>query len=80
VEDDYLTGNYERAEQRVYSLGECGSMYWQAKIYLVLGDVLVKTGNTFQARATYQSIVDGYSPKDDGVVAEAKERISKLPK
>jgi hypothetical protein len=34
-------------------------MYWQAKIYLVLGDVLVKTGNTFQARATYQSIVDG---------------------
>jgi hypothetical protein len=38
------------------------------------------TNNTFQARATYQSIVDGYSPKDDGVVAEAKERISKLPK
>ena len=80
VEDDYLTGNYERAEQRVYSLGECGSMYWQAKIYLVLGDVLVKTGNTFQARATYQSIVDGYSPKDDGIVAEAKERIAALPK
>lgn len=80
VEDDYLAGNYERAEQRVYSLGECGSMYWQAKIYLVLGDVLVKSGNTFQARATYQSIVDGYSPKDDGIVAEAKERIASLPK
>lgn len=80
VEYDYKSGNYERAEQRVYSLGECGSMYWQAKIYLVLGDVLVKTGNTFQARATYQSIVDGYSPKDDGVVEEAKQRIASLPK
>jgi TolA-binding protein len=80
VEYDYNSGNYERAEKRVYSLGECGSMYWQAKIYLVLGDVLVKMGNTFQARATYQSIVDGYSPKDDGIVDEAKQRIASLSK
>ena len=55
-------------------------MYWQAKIYLVLGDVMVKMNNTFQARATYQSIVDGYSPKDDGIVEEAKQRIAALPK
>lgn len=80
VENDYITGDYDSAEQRVYDLGECGSMYWQAKIYLVLGDVLVKRGNTFQARATYQSIVDGYSPKDDGIVEEAKGRIAALPK
>ena len=80
VENDYLTGNYARAEERVYSLTECGSMYWQAKIYLVLGDVMVKMNNTFQARATYQSIVDGYSPKDDGIVEEAKQRIAALPK
>lgn len=32
----------------------------------------------FQARATYQSIVDGYTPADDGIVAEAKEKIKKL--
>ena len=80
VENDYLVGNYDLAEQRVYELGECGSMYWQAKIFLVLGDVLVKRGNTFQARATYQSIVDGYTPADDGIVDEAKERIASLAK
>ena len=39
---------------------------------------LVKQGNNFQARATYQSIVDGYTPADDGIVAEAKARIKNL--
>lgn len=78
VENDYCKGDYAAAEKRVYALGECGSMYWQAKIFLVLGDVLAKSGNTFQARATYQSIVDGYSPKDDGIVDEAKQRIAAL--
>ena len=80
IEDDFQTGNYESAEQRVYELGECGSMYWQAKMFIILGDVLVKNGNTFQARATYQSIVDGYTPTDDGVVDEAKQRIASMSK
>ena len=35
-------------------------------------------GDAFQARATYQSVVDGYSPADDGIVAEAKEKIAKM--
>ena len=80
VEDSFLAGNYTDVEKRVYALGECGSMYWQAKMFLTLGDVLAKGGNTFQARATYQSIVDGYTPKDDGIVAEAKQRIATLAK
>ena len=80
VEAAYIAGDYERAQQLVYDMGQCGSTYWQGHIFILLGDTFVMTNNTFQARATYQSIVDGYSPKDDGVVAEAKERISKLPK
>ena len=80
VEDSYLQGNYSDVEKRVYNLGQCGSMFWQAKMFLVLGDVLAKSGNTFQARATYQSIVDGYTPKDDGIVEEAKKRIASLAK
>ena len=46
--------------------------------FLLLGDVYVRKGDTFQARATYQSVADGYSPADDGIVDEAKERIAKL--
>ena len=80
IESVMQDGNYKDAQQMVYDMGECGSSYWQAKIFILLGDTFVKTKNTFQARATYQSIVDGYSPKDDGIVDEAKQRISKLSK
>lgn len=80
VESVMNDGNYKEAQQMVYDMGDCGSSYWQAKIFILLGDTFVKTKNTFQARATYQSIVDGYSPKDDGIVDEAKKRISNLPK
>ena len=78
IEDKYNKAQYAEAEQMVYNMGNSGSMYWQAKAFIVLGDILVKQGNNFQARATYQSIVDGYTPADDGIVAEAKARIKNL--
>jgi TolA-binding protein len=78
VLDKFQKGDYATAEQMVYDLGMCGSMYWQAKCFLVLGDIFVALDNSFQARATYQSIVDGYSPKDDGIVEEAQQRINSL--
>lgn len=78
IKQSYDAGDYAAAEQMVYDFGESGSMYWQAKAFILLGDVLVKQDNKFQARATYQSIVDGYSPKDDGIVKEAQQRIKAL--
>lgn len=80
VENDYNNGDYSVAEERVYALDKCGSEYWHARIFIVLGDVLVKTDNLFQARATYQSVVDGYSVADDGIIAEAKKRIASIGK
>lgn len=74
----YRNGDYAAVEQMIYDMGECGSMYWQAKLFLLLGDALVQMGNTFQARATFQSIADGYTPKTDGIVDEARQRIEKL--
>ena len=78
IEDKFNKTQYADAEQMVYNMGNSGSMYWQAKSFIILGDILVKQGNNFQARATYQSIVDGYTPADDGIVAEAKARIKNL--
>jgi hypothetical protein len=74
----YNRGDYAATEQMVYDLGKCASMYWQAKCFIILGDVFVKLDNSFQARATYQSIVDGYTIKDDGIVEEALQRINSL--
>ena len=80
VENDYNNGDYKVAEERVYALDRCGSEYWHARIFIILGDVLVKTNNLFQARATYQSVVDGYSVPDDGIITAAKQRIASIGK
>lgn len=78
VEQQFNLDNLAVAEKMVYDLGECGSVYWQAKCFLLLGDIMLKHGNVFQARATYQSIVDGYPTPDDGIILEANERINSI--
>ncbi len=62
----------------IYDFASTPIAYWRAKAFIVLGDIYVVDGNSFQARATYQSIVDGYRPEDDGIVDAARERIAKL--
>ena len=72
-------GDLDRVEQAIFAYSEKSpKAYYLAKAYLLLGDLYVKKGDLFQARATYQSVADGYSPQDDGIVAEAKARIEKL--
>lgn len=78
IEDRFAAGDYRRAEQMIYDFASTPIAYWRAKAFVVLGDIYVVDGNSFQARATYQSIVDGYRPEDDGIVDAARERIAKL--
>ena len=80
IEATLAAGDAAAAEKLIFAFAEKGSphAYWVAKAYIALGDIYVGRDDTFQARATYQSIVDGYSPADDGIVAEAKARIEKL--
>lgn len=52
--------------------------YWLARSFILLGDIYADRGDDFQARATWQSVADGYSPQDDGIVKEARARIEKL--
>ena len=80
IETAFQYGSFEKAEDLVYEFADRGTphAYWLAKSFLLLGDVYVSRGDLFQARATYQSIVDGYSSADDGIVEVAKERIAGL--
>ena len=82
IEATLAEGDAAGAEKLIFAFAEKGSShaYWVAKAYIALGDIYVGRDDMFQARATYQSIVDGYSPADDGIVAEAKARIEKLKK
>lgn len=79
IEELFSKGDMAATEKAIFAYADKNPRsYWLAKAYLLLGDTYVKRGDNFQARATYQSIADGYSPADDGIVAAAKERISKL--
>lgn len=82
IEATLAAGDAAAAEKLIFDFAEKSSphSYWVAKGYIALGDIYAGRADTFQARATYQSIVDGYSPADDGIVAEAKARIEKLKK
>lgn len=80
IEAQFASGDLEGSEKAVFAFAdrEPASSYWLAKAYILLGDLYVRRGDSFQARATYQSVADGYSPADDGIVDEAKKRIEKL--
>ncbi|MBQ2019594.1 MAG: tetratricopeptide repeat protein, partial [Rikenellaceae bacterium] len=80
IETDYKADRAAEAEEAIYALSDSQTThnYWLARAFLTLGDIYRDKGDDFQARATYQSIVDGYSPADDGIVAEARERIANL--
>jgi len=50
--------------------------YWIAATYILYGDWYAANGKTFQARNTYQSIIDNYDGDDLRRVAQ--EKLDKL--
>ncbi len=80
IETAFKYGSFEKAESLVYEFadGNTPHAYWLAKSFLLLGDVYLSRGDLFQARATYQSVVDGYSNKEDGIVDAARQRVASL--
>ena len=81
IEHDFANGegDLDAVEKAIFAYSERSpKAYYLAKAYLLLGDLYLKRNDMFQARATYQSVVDGYSPQDDGIVEEARQRIEKM--
>ena len=70
IEAEFKAKNYDQAEKMVYAFSDSKTPqnYWLAKAFILLGDIYMARQDSFQARATYQSVVDGYSPADDGIV------------
>ena len=80
IESLFDAGRLDEAEEAILDFADQNTphSYWLGKAFLVLGDIYVKKGDNFQARATLQSIVDGYTPDDDGIVDAARQRINEL--
>jgi len=75
---EYEDAKYDECEKSVFSLSEnyASYDYWVAKGFLLLSDVYVKKGNTFQAKQTLQSIIDNYEGKD--LVAIARQKLAAI--
>ena len=82
IQDAYDRADYDKVENLVYDFSQKGvsQSYWLSRAYLVLGDSFAARGNKAQAKATYESIRDGYVPAgpDDDVQDNVKLRLERL--
>lgn len=80
--DSYDRGEFEQVENRVYAFSDAGSgqVYWLAKSFIVLGDSFMERDDIVQAKATFESVRDGYSPSEEGddVQDNVKMRLKKI--
>ena len=82
VQDLFDSGKYDRVESRVYDFaGKSGNQgYWLARCYIVLAESFAARGNSAQAKATLESIRDGYTPSSSGddIQKLVAEKLAKL--
>lgn len=66
--------NYELCEKQIKEIlgADYTSEYWYASTFILYGDLYLAKGNDFQARYTYQSIIDNYEGDDLKKIAEEK--------
>lgn len=82
IQDAYDQGNYSTVQSMVHKFAADApnQSYWLAKAFIVLGDSFAEQENYAQAKATFESIRDGYTPqgKSDGVLDSVNMRLEKL--
>lgn len=81
--DAYDQGKYDSVEKKVYAFAEKAGdqSYWLAKAFIVLGDSFAEQDNLQQAKATFESVLNGYKPasgKSDDVLDNVRMRLDKL--
>lgn len=84
IQDTYDAGNFEEVENLVYAFSDSqtNQTYWLAKSFIVLGDSFAERQEWNQARATFESIRDGYEPQGpkDDVMEQVNMRLDRLDK
>ncbi len=82
IQDLFDTGKFDAVDEAVYGFSQVAGdqSYWLARAYLVLGDAFAERGQYAQARATYESIRDGYEPEKgtDDIAGSVKMKLDRL--
>ena len=78
----YQKKDYQKAESEVFDFAEKNTphQYWLAKSFILLADVYASKDDFFQAKATLNSVIDGYSNTTDGIIDEATAKLNQLVK
>ena len=75
-------GRFGEVEKMVYdfSAKARGQNYWLAKAFIALGDAFAEQDNFAQAKATFESVLNGYESQgtDDDVLDNVRMRLDKL--
>lgn len=76
----WIAGDIDGSEKEANQFVDMSSphAYWTGKTFLLLSDIAIKKGDTFQAKATLQSLIDYYTVRDDGIIEEARAKLAAL--
>jgi TolA-binding protein len=76
---EYARGKYKASQKTCFDLVKemPNYDYWIAKTYILLADNYVGLKDTFQAKATLQSIIENYKGDDD-ILATAKQKLADM--
>ena len=82
IMDAYDAGEFEKVEERTFALSDSqtSQTYWLAKSFIALGDSYAERDNFEQAKATFESIRDNYTPAgpEDDIPGQVEMRLNKL--
>ena len=82
IQNLYDTGKFDAVDDEVYSFAQKAGdqSYWLARAFIVLGDSFAERGQYAQAKATFESIRDGYEPErgSDDVAENVRMRLERL--
>ena len=74
---EYLQENYDKAESLIFDLAEnYSSPLWIGEGFLLLAEIYLKTGNTYQAKATLESLIKHHQNVD--LVTRAQLKIEEI--
>lgn len=80
--DAYDEGEFEKVEELTFALSDSQTpqTYWLAKSFIVLGDSYAERDEIQQAKATFESIKENYTPEknNDDVIPQVEMRLGKL--
>ena len=83
IQDLFDQGRFNEVESAVYKFADAApsQAYWLARAFIVLGDSFAENDNYRQAKATFESILSGYTPADgksDDVTDNVRMRLDRL--